>query len=130
MRSVSRLSPASVYPGPGALLRLTVCLAMLHAGGHAGAETSGGGYGASAAVELGETHVEAKGGASGGGIGFVAAHGDGKVEGDGDAPGQPIIAVGKVPGPIDEGAGEVAVGTGEVARPVGECSGRRFKKCR
>lgn len=103
---------------------------MLHAGGHAGAETTSGGYGASTAVKRGETPVEARASAFGGGTGFVAAHGDGKPEADGHVSEQPVIAVGNAPDPVDEDAGEVAGGAAEDAGPVGECSGRRFKKCR
>ena len=131
MRTVSRFSPAPVcLGGPGALFRLTVCLAMLHACGHAASEAANGGYEASAAVERSETHPEGMGSASGGGSGFVVEHGDGKLEGDGGASGHPIVAVRKATQPVDEVAGDVLGEPGEVSGQVGECSGRRFKKCR
>ena len=130
MRSVSSLSPTPMCFGPGALFRLTVCLAMLHACGHAASEVTNGGYGASAAVERTETHAEGMGSAAGSGSGFVVEHGDGKLEGDGGASGQPVIAVGKATEPARDGAGEVAGESGEVSGQAGECSGIRFKKCR
>lgn len=130
MRSVSSLSPKPVCLGPGALLRLTVCLAMLHACGHAASEATTGGYGASVAMERGETHVEGMGSAAGRDSGLVVEHGDGQLAGDGGAPGQPIVEVRKATQPVDEGAGDVLGEFEEVSGQVGECSGRRFKKCR
>ena len=130
MRRVSSVSPPRVRHESGALLRLALCLAMLHACGHAASQATSEGYATNAVVERGETHVERSGNASRAGAAFVVEHGDRKLEGDGSAPEQPVIAARKATEPVGAGAGEVAGDSGEVAVPVGECSGARFKKCR
>lgn len=130
MRRVSSVSPPRASHEAGALLRLTVCLVMLHACGHAASEAASDGYATNAAAERGGTHVEGSGGASRRGTGIVVEHGDRTLQGDGGAPGQPIIAARKATEPIGEGAGEVAGQSGEDSPEVGECSGTRFKKCR
>ncbi len=109
---------------------MTVCLVMLHACGYAASEATGGGHGASAAVERGTTHAEGRECASRRDAGFVVEQGDGKPEEECSAPGRSVIAVGKATEPVDEGAREVAGAAGVVTVQVGECSGRRFKKCR
>ena len=103
---------------------------MLHACGHAASEATNAGYGASAAVERSEAHAEETGSAADTGAGFVVEHGDGQLAGDGGAPGQPIVEVRKATQPVDEGAGDVLGEFEEASGQVGECSGRRFKKCR
>ena len=130
MRSVSNLSPAPVCLRPGALFRLAICLAMLHACGDAASEATNAGYGASAAVERSEAHTEGMGSAVDTDPGFMVEDGDGKLDGDGGVSGHPIDAVRKATQPVDEGAGDVLGEPGEVSGQVGECSGRRFKKCR
>ncbi len=126
MRRVSSVSPTRARHEAGALLRLTVCLAMLHACGHAASDATSDGYATNAVVERGETHIEGSDNISRAGAAFVAEHGDGTHEGDGSAPGQPVIAAGKATESVGEAAGE----SGEVSAQVGECSGTRFKKCR
>ena len=134
-------APVRVRRGSGVPLRLAACLAMLHACGHAVCETTDGGYGANAGVERGTAHAEAMDEAAGKGAEWAAVHGDGTFEGDGGGafegdggvPGPPVTALGKAPAPVGERAAEAGGGAGAadvVAGQVGECSGRRFKKCR
>ena len=104
---------------PGVLLRLIICLAMLHGGGHASSGEVDNGEGDSV-----EPRVE--------GIERVAGNvvGGHDEEGGGRDPGTLVGRVGKAVGPVDGRAGEGADGAGGVFGIVGECVGKRFKKCR
>ena len=107
---------------PGVLLRLIICLAMLHGGGHAFSEEVDNGEGDS--VEPVEPRVEGIERAAGN---VVGGHDE---EGGGRGPGTLVGSVGKAVEPVDGRAGEGADGAGGVFGIVGECVGKRFKKCR
>ena len=107
---------------PGVLLRLIICLAMLHGGGHASSGEVGNGEGDS--VEPVEPRVEGIATAAGN---VVGGHDE---EGGGRDPGTLVGSVGKAVEPVDGRAGEGAGGAGGVFGIVGECVGKRFKKCR
>ena len=104
---------------PGVLLRLLICLAMLHGGGHASSEEVDNGEGDSV-----EPRVEGIERAAGNVVGGYDEEG-----GDRD-PGTLVGRIGKAVEPVDGRAGEGAGGAGGVFGIVGECVGKRFKKCR
>ena len=114
----------------GALLRLTFCLVLLHGCGHVSSEEVSGRTGENDATEWNEQQLEGIGGAVDRVVRKVVKDHGRKVEGDGRDPEQSATGDARTTELVAEGAGEVVDEAGEIPGKVGECVGRRFKKCR
>ena len=130
MRGASRL-----YPAPGrlestVLIRLILGLALLHGCGHAASEETNGGLGEIDVVERVVERMEGIGRAVDEAAGIVVVDCDVKVEGKCADSGPPVTEIGETTELVDEGAVEVVDEAAAALANVGECSGRRFKKCR
>lgn len=134
MRVLSRLPPARGRIESSGLGRWIVCLALLSGCAHAVSEETNDGLGGIEPGERVAERAEGIGKAADGAVRVVVVDCD--VQGEercgesGELPGQLATGVGKAASLVDGGAGE---SVDEVAGPVatvGECSGRRFKKCR
>ena len=101
------------------LFRLTVCLAMLHGCSHVSSQETSGGYRETDAAERIEERADGIARAVDMGAAIAVKGDDSDVGSDGKAMEM-----------VDEGAGEVVDDTGEALADAGECSGKRFKKCR
>ena len=130
MRGVSRHSPTRSRPASSVPFRLILGLALLHGCGHAASEETNGGLGEIDVAERVVERMEGIGRAVGGDVGIVVVDCDVKVEGKCRESGPPVTEVGETTELIDEGAGEVVDEAAAALANVGECSGRRFKKCR
>ena len=112
------------------VLRLTFCLGILHGSGQVSSEEANGGYKESDAAEWNQEQTEGMGRAVDSGIEKVIK-GDGKnIESDAKNPGQSVTGDGNAKKLVEEGAGERVDETDENLGKVGECTGKRFKKCR
>ena len=129
MRGVSRLSPARVRL-QSSVLRLLVCLALLYGCGHAVSEETDRGPDEIDVAERVGDRMEGIGTAVEGNAGVVVADCHVKVEGECGASGPTVTKVDKTAVPVAEGAGEVVNEAVTAIANVGECSGKRFKKCR
>ena len=110
--------------------RLTFCLGMLLGSGQIFAEEAHGGLEASDSAEWNQAQAESTGSAVGGGIGKVV-EGDGEdMHSDAGNPEQSAAGDGSAAKPVEGEASESVAGTGEIPVKVGECTGKRFKKCR
>lgn len=115
---------------PAMLTRLTFCLGMLLDSGQICAEEAHGGLEVNDSAEWNQAQAESTGSAVGGGIGKVV-EGDGEnIENDAGNPGPSVAGDGNATKPEEGEAGESAGRTGEIPVRVGECTGKRFKKCR
>ena len=130
MRGASRLSPARVRLQSSVLSRLLVCLALLHGCGHAVSEEAKNGIGETESAGRVAERVEGTGRAVDGEGGIVVVECDVKVGKRCGESGKPVTDVGEAASRIDDGAGGVVDDAAERVANVGECSGRRFKKCR
>ena len=101
--------------------RLALCLVLLCGFGHTGAgETKRG---------IGE-RAEGRGSAVDGTAGVHVVECDVKGGGKCAELGPPVTGAGTAAHPVDEGAGEAVDEAAGPVSDVGECSGKRFKKCR
>lgn len=130
MRGVSRHSPARGRIESSVLPRLVACLALLSGCGHAVSEETDGGPGGIEPAERIAERAEAIGKAVGGDVGVVVVECDVKAEGKCGESGPSATGVGKAAKLIDEGVGDAVDEAAGFVANVGECSGRRFKKCR
>lgn len=130
MRGASRLSPARVRHRSSVLSRLLVWLALLYGCGHAVSEETRGGIGETEWAGRIAERVQGTGRAVGGEGGIVVVECDVKVGKRCGEPAEPVTEVGEAASRIEGGAGGVVDDAAELVANVGECSGRRFKKCR
>ena len=115
---------------PGVLARLIFGLGILLGSGQLNAEETHGRLEASDSAEWNQAQAESTGSAVGGGIGKVV-EGDGEdMHSDAGNPGQSAAEGGSAAKPVEGEASESVAGTGEIPVKVGECTGKRFKKCR
>ena len=113
----------------GVLLRLIFCLGIWHGSGQVSAEEANAGYKENDPAELNQAQAEGTGRAVDSGIKKVVK-GDGEnIESDAGNPGQSVTVDGDATKSVEEGAGERVDETGENLEKVGECTGKRFKKC-
>ena len=115
---------------PGVLARLTFCLGMLLGSSRMFAEEAHGGLGASDSAEWNQAQAESTGSAADGGIGKIVKGDGANIEIGVGNPGQSVTGDGNAPKPEEGEAAESADGPGEIPVRVGECTGKRFKKCR
>ena len=115
---------------PGVSLRLTLCLVMLHGWAGAASEEAGGGFveSDSGEVRLVPDVTGQSPGVQGGGI--VAGRDDGNADGEDGGVAMAAERDGGTAVPVAGGAHEAVDATGAASAPVGECEGKRFKKCR
>ena len=130
MSSASSPSPTRVRIESSVLPRWIVCLVLLSGCGHAVSEETKGGVGETESAQRVAEHVEGIGRAVDGEVEIVVSECDVKGEGKCGESGSPVAGVGKAAKLVDEGAGEAVDGAAGLVADVGECSGRRFKKCR
>ena len=130
MRILSRRSPACGRLESSVPARWVLCLVLLCGFGHAGSGETKSGIGETGAAGRIAARVEGIGRVVDGEAGAHVVECDVKGEGKCAELGPPVTGAGKAAHPVDEGAGEaVDAAAGPVAN-VGECSGKRFKKCR
>ena len=109
---------------PGVLFRLALCAVLLLGFGHVSSEERNGKIKEIDAAAWNEENVEDAARAVDGGVAVAVTHTAGQAEvDDGADPRKSDEGDGRATEPVDGGAGEVLVN-------VGECVGRRFKKCR
>lgn len=129
MSGVSSQSPACGRPASSVSFRLILGLALLHGCGHVASDDTNGGLGIDVTERVVE-RMEGNGTAVDGNAGIVVVDCHVKVEGKCGESGPPVTEVDKTAVPVDEGAGEVVNEAVTAIANVGECSGKRFKKCR
>ena len=130
MRGASSRSPARGRFALGVPARLTLCLVLLYGCGHAASEETNDGPGGIEPAERIAERVKGIGKAVDGDVGVVVVDCDVKGEGKCGESGPLATGVGKVANLVDEGASDAVDGAARLVANVGECSGRRFKKCR
>ena len=130
MRGASRLSPARGRFASSVPARLALCLVLLYGCGHVASEEANDGPGSIEPAERIAERVKGMGKAVAGDVGVVVVDCDVKGEGKCGESGPFATGVGKVANLVDEGAGDAVDGAAGLVANVGECSGRRFKKCR
>ena len=130
MRGVSRLSPARARLRSSVLSRLILGLVLLHGCGHAASEETRSEVEETGSAGRVAERVEGIGRAVDGEVAVDVEDCDVKSEVKCGESGPPVTGVGKAAKLVDEGAGEVVEGAAGFVANVGECSGRRFKKCR
>ena len=115
---------------PGVSTRLVLCLGLLLGSGQTCAAEARGRLEANASAERNLAQAETAGDAVDGGIGKVVEGDGANTAGDTGSTGRSTAGDRNATKPEDGEAGESADGTGEVPVMVGECTGKRFKKCR
>ena len=130
MRGASRLSSARGRFASGGPARLTLCLVLLCGCGHAASEEAKSGIGETGSAELVAERVEGIGTAVDRDVRTVVLDCDVKVEGKCGESKALVAEVGRSTESAGEGAGDAVDEAAEIVANVGECSGRRFKKCR
>lgn len=130
MSGVAKHSPARGRSASRLPLRLILGLALLHGCGHVASEDTNGGLGEIDVAERVVERMEGIGTAVDGDVRIVVLDCDGKVEGECGESKALVADVGKSTEPAGEGAGDAVDEAAEIVANVGECSGRRFKKCR
>ena len=129
MKGVSSRSPARRRRASGAPFRLILGLALLHGCGHVASEDTNGGLGEIEVAERVVERVEGIGTAVDGDVRIVVPDCDGKVEGKcGES--KALAEAGKSAESAGGSAGDAVDVAAEIVANVGECSGKRFKKCR
>ena len=112
------------------LLRLVFCLGTLHGSGQVSSEEANAVYKENDPAEWNQAQAEGTGRAVESGIRKVVT-GDGEdIESDAKNPGQSVTGDGNPTKLVEEGEGKRGDETGEILGKVGECTGKRFKKCR
>ena len=130
MSGVAKHSPARGRPASRLPLRLILGLALLHGCGHAASDEANSGLEEIDVAERVADRMEGIGKVVAGDVRIVVVDCDGKVEGE-CAESKALVAdIGKSNEPAGEGAGDAVDEAAEIAANVGECSGKRFKKCR
>ena len=130
MSGVTKHSPARGRPASRLPLRLILGLVLLHGCGHAASDEANSGLGAIDVAERVVERMEGIGKAVDGDVRIVVVDCHVKVEGKCGESGPTVTEVDKIAVPVDEGAGEVVNEAVTAIANVGECSGKRFKKCR
>ena len=130
MRGVSRHSPARGRSGSSVPFRLILGLALLHGCGHAASEETDRGKMEIGVAERVVDRMEGIVMAVDGNAGTVVVDCRVKVQGKCGESGPPVTEVDKTAVPVGGGAGEVVGEAAAAIANVGECSGKRFKKCR
>ena len=130
MRGVSSLSPGLRRRASGAPFRLILGLALLHGCGHAVSEETNGGLGEIEVAERVVERMEGIGTAVDGEVRIVVPDCDVKVEGKCGESKALVAEVGRSTTSAGESAGDAVDEAAEIVANVGECSGKRFKKCR
>ena len=115
---------------PGVLARLTFCLGILLGSGRICAEEAHGGFKENESAEWSQAQAESTGSAVDSGIRKVVKGGGRNIGSDAGNPGQSVTGVGNATKPEEGEAGESVDRPGEIPVKVGECTGKRFKKCR
>lgn len=112
------------------LFRLAFCLVLLHGYCHVSSAQTMDGNEEVDAVEWHKGYVQGTGRAVYRTVGTVV-EGDGEnVQRVGGGLANAVVGDGEATELVDEDASELVDATGEAFGAVGECSGRRFKKCR
>lgn len=115
---------------PDVSTRLVFCLGLLLGSGWICAEEAHGRLEVNDSAEWTQAQAETVGDAVDGGI-VKFVKGDGAdTAGDTGSPGRSAAGDRNATKPEEGEAGESADGTGEVPVMIGECTGKRFKKCR
>ena len=130
MRVASRLSPARGRFASSVSARLAFCLVLLYGCGHAASEEAKSGIGETGSAELVAERVEGIGTAFDGDVRIVVLDCDVKVEGKCGESKALVAEVGMSTESAGESAGDAVDEAAEIVANVGECSGKRFKKCR
>ena len=130
MRGVSSRSPARGRRASSAPFRLILCLALLHGCGHVASEETDGELGEIDVAERVVERMEGIGTAVDGDVRIVVPDCNGKVEGECGESKALVADVEKSTEPAGEGAGDAVDDAAGIVANVGECSGKRFKKCR
>ena len=129
MSGVAKHSPARGRPASRLSLRLILGLALLHGCGHVASDDANGRLGIDVAERVVE-RMEGIGTSVDGDAGIIVVDCQVKVEGKCGESGPPVTEIDKIAVPVDEGAGEVVDEAAAAIANVGDCSGKRFKKCR
>ena len=130
MRGVSSQSRARGRRASSAPFRLILGLVLLHGCGHVASEETNGGLGG---IEVAERVVECMEGirtSVDGDVRIVALDCDVKVEGKCGESKAFVAEVDRSTESAGESAGDAVDEAAEIVANVGECSGKRFKKCR
>ena len=109
---------------------MIVCLALLYGCGHAVSEETDRGLEETAVAERVADRMEGIGKVVAEDVRIVVVDCDGKAEGECGESKALVAGIGKSTTPAGEGAGDAVDEAAEIAANVGECSGKRFKKCR
>ena len=112
------------------LFRLTVCLVMFHGCGHVASEETDGRFREGGPREYPSVRDTEGQTLALGDVEEVVEVDDRKVEGESGSAGISVRGDGKPADPLEEGTLEVFEEAGEGFGKVGECVGKRFKKCR
>ena len=118
-----KFAPGAHLRKPGVLFRLTLCAVLLLGFGHVSSEERNGIFKEIDGAKWNAEIVEGTARAVDGGVAVAVTHSDKKAEVAGADPRESDEGDARATEPVDEGAGEVLVN-------VGECVGKRFKKCR
>ena len=130
MRGVSSQSSARGGRASSAPFRLILGLTLLYGCGHAASEETNGGLGEIEVAERVVERMEGIGTAVDGDVRIVALDCDVKVEGKCGESKALVAEAGRSTESAGEGAGDAVDEAAEIVANVGECSGKRFKKCR
>ena len=130
MRGISSRSPARGRRASSAPFRLILGLALLHGCGHVASEETNGGLGEIEVAERVVERMEGIGAAVDGDVRIVVPDCDVKVKGKCGESKALVAEVGRTTESAGENAGGTVDKAEEIVANVGECSGRRFKKCR
>ena len=115
---------------PGVMTRLTFCLGMLLGSGQICAEEAHGRLEVNDSAEWTQAQGASTGNTVDSGIGTFVKGDGANTAGDTGSPGRSAAGDRNTTKPEEGEAGESADGTGEIPVGVGECTGKRFKKCR
>ena len=130
MRGVSSRSPVHGRPASSAPFRLILGLALLHGCGHVASEETNGGLGEIDVAERVVQRMEGIGTAVDGDVRIVVLDCNVKVEEKCGESKALVAEVGKSTESAGESADDVVDEAAETVANIGECSGKRFKRCR
>ena len=114
----------------GVSTRLVFCLGLLFGSGQTCAAEAHGRLEVNGSAEWTQAQAETAGDAVDGGIGKFVKGDGADTAGDTGSPGRSAAGDRSATKPEEGEAGESADGTGEIPVMIGECTGKRFKKCR
>ena len=115
---------------PGVLTRLVPCLGLLLVSAQIFAAETHGRLEVNDSAERNQARAEAAGDAVDGGIGKVVRGDGANTAGDTGSTGRSAAGDRNATKPEEGEANESADGPGEIPVMIGECTGKRFKKCR